>query len=712
MPTAPALHPTISDPLTDRLARVASITRNMVILLDSAGVIEWVNLSFEEHTGYSSSQAIGHTLSNLLAGPDTDPETIRRIRRKLYQGGIAEEDVLNYSRCGTPFWVNLYCAPLDDDGQQGFIVVQTNVSDRKQGERNLRIAASVFDRSHEAILISDCNNRILDVNPAFSRITGYGRHEVLGLTPTILSSGRHSSEYYRSMWHALEQTGHWRGEIWNRRKNGEEYIEMLSISRVQLDEPGTFYHVAAFSDITALKNHARELDRAANYDNLTGLPNRQLLTERLRSACLHSDRQQRGLSVCCLDLDGFKELNQRLGQAAGDQALRTIAERLTHAVRRGDTVARIGGDEFILLIQSDYPEGVYQRILDCVREPLEIAGDAVEVTGSMGITRYPADRTDAEGLIRHADQAMYLAKEMGRNQFHFFDPGLDEYRRQRRNQLMELTRALENEEFELHFQPQIRVSDSKLVGLEALIRWNHPVRGQLTPGDFLPMLDNSNLEVPLGQWVVKEAIHQLNVWKTAGEDFAVSININAQHLMDRSFATYLESYLHSHAELDPGQITLEVLESTALEDTKRASNVLATCRSLGLKVALDDFGTGFSSLTYLRTLPVDLIKIDQTFVRNMLANAHDRAIVESVIFLAQRFSRPVLAEGVETAEHARALRDMGCQFLQGYGIARPIPARQVLDWARQWRHHSDCWLSGSGAGPVWSGDRDGTPSGR
>lgn len=571
-------------------------------------------------------------------------------------------------------------------------------------DRLALVAATVFHRSHEAILITDQSNRILDVNPAFSRITGYSREEVLGLNPAILSSGRHSREYYRSMWRAIEKTDHWRGEIWNRRKNGEEYAELLSISRVHLEEPGQYYHVAAFSDITALKNHARELDRAANYDDLTGLPNRQLLEERLRTARNHADRQHRSVSLCYLDLDGFKAINERLGHSAGDQILRTLSERLTRALRSGDTVARIGGDEFVLLLQGeDDHEAVYQRILATIGEPVAVGTENITVTSSLGITRYPEDNADAEGLIRHADQAMYSAKEKGRNQFHFFDPGLDEHRRNRRNQLMEITRALENEEFELFFQPQIRVNDCQLIGFEALIRWNHPEKGLVSPGEFLPIVANSHLEVPLGQWVVKEAIHQMNAWKKAGEDLAVSINISAPHLMDRSFVGYLQGYLHSHPEVNPGRITLEVLESTALEDTKRASNVLARCQSLGLQVALDDFGTGFSSLTYLRTLPADIIKIDQSFVRNMLNDASDHAIVESVIFLAQRFAHPVLAEGVETMEQAQALRQMGCNYIQGYGIARPMPAGEVLDWARQWQAKAGSGKHEDMLGPAVAG---------
>ncbi|WP_420194933.1 putative bifunctional diguanylate cyclase/phosphodiesterase [Marinobacter sp. GH_1] len=687
MSNAPDSNNTSPEFDSKRLALVASATRNLVLILDAGGRIEWVNTAFERHTGFHLDSIVGKNPGELLYGPDTDIETVRRIRQHLFRGEVFEEDILNYTADGTPYWVHTYCMPVgESEGvEPGFVVIQTNISDRKNSERGLRIAASVFDRSHEAIVITDHFNRIIDVNPAFSRITGYSRPEVLGLNPSILSSGRHSHEYYQSMWTSIEKTDHWRGEIWNRRKSGEEYAELLSISRVHLEEPGRFYHVAAFSDITALKNHAKELDRAANYDDLTGLPNRQLLEERLRSARAHADRQKRVLSICYLDLDGFKAINDQLGHDIGDLALRATAERLTRALRSGDTIARIGGDEFVLLLQSDSPEAVYSRILANVSEPLQIGDQTVNLTASLGVTLYPEDDTDAEGLIRHADQAMYAAKEKGRNQFHIFDPGLDAHRRQRRNQLMEISRALENEEFELYFQPQLRLDDSEVIGFEALIRWNHPDKGLIGPGEFLPAVANSHLEIPLGQWVLKEAIHQMNLWHEADESLAVSINISAPHLMDRSFADYLESYLHSHPDVRPGQITLEVLESTALEDTKRASNVLARCQSLGLQVALDDFGTGFSSLTYLRTLPVDVIKIDQSFVRNMLTDASDRAIVESVIFLAQRFDHPVLAEGVETMEHARALRDMGCNLIQGYGIARPMPAKALLPWLAQWR---------------------------
>src|SRR5690554_6267543 len=690
--------PSIKDPVDKvptpkvdpkRLSLVASASRNMVLILDAAGTIEWANPVFEEYTGHLLQNITGIRPSELLKGPATDTTALTRIARELHRVKQFEEEVLLYTRAGEPFWVHAYGLPIGDEQgvAPGFIVIMNNISDHKHSERGLRIAASVFDRSHEAIIISDQNNRILDVNPSFSRITGYSRADVLGLNPSILSSGRHSPAYYRAMWQSIEESGHWRGEIWNRRKNGEEFVELQSISRIHLDEPGSYYHVANFTDITELKNHAKNIDRAANYDDLTGLPNLQLLKERLHHAQIQADIHQKSLSVGYIDLDGFKAINENFGAEAGDKILCILASRLAQGLRSGDTVARIGGDEFGLILQSDNHDAIYDRILSSINEPVDLGGEAgsIVVTASLGITRYPKDNADAEGLIRHADQAVYAAKDKGRNLLHVFDPEQNEHRQQRRAQLIELSLALENKEFELHFQPQVRIADCKVIGFEALIRWNHPHKGLLYPDAFLPSLEASHLEVPLGQWVLEEAVFQMGLWHDAGEDLSVSINISARHMMDWSFTSYLENYLQCHPAIKPEQITLEVLESTSLEDIKRASDVLARCQELGFRVALDDFGTGFSSLSYLNTLPIDLVKVDKSFVINMLNDSNDRAIVESVIFMGQRFSHPILAEGVETFDHARALSDLGCEYMQGYGVGRPMPAGNVLEWTQQWR---------------------------
>lgn len=673
-----------------RLALVAEVTRNMILILGADGAVEWVNPAFEAHSGYRLEAIKGRMPSEFMAGPCTDQDSLTQIRRHLFCNTEFEMDILQYNAQGQPYWVHTYGTPVcDPEGTKpGFVLVQSDISDRKNGERGLRIAASVFDRSHDAIIISDQKNRIVDVNPSFTRITGYGREEVLGLAPSILSSGRHSPAFYRTMWQSIEETDHWRGEIWNRRKNGEEFAELLSISRVHLESPANYYHVATFSDITAIKNHAKELDRAANYDPLTGLPNRQWIEERLRAAKLTADHNNNPLYVCYLDIDGFKLINDQLGTDVGDEALRIIGERLNNRLEEDAVIARIGGDEFVLLLEGEQAEADYRRILSVVSDPITIQETPVMVTASLGITRYPEDNTDAEGLIRHADHAMYSAKEKGRNQFQVFDPGQHAWQRERRFQLIEIAQAIENDEFELHFQPQLRMADSEIIGFEALIRWHHPEKGLIPPGLFLPAVEHSHLESALGQWVINHALAKMQQWQEAGQEIPVCVNISAAHMMDPAFVDVLSDCLLAHPSVNPGQVTLEVLESTALEDTKSAANMLARCRKLGVQVALDDFGTGFSSMTYLRSLPVDIIKIDQSFIRNMLSDANDRAIVEGIIFMAQRFRHLVLAEGVETLEHAMALKKMGCDLIQGYGIARPMPAANVLTWLENWQSHA------------------------
>ena len=690
------------------LAQVARQTSNSVIITDAQCRILWVNGAFETLTGYRLDDVSGQKPGDVLQGPDTNRDTVARMHHALERRESFDLDLLNYRKDGQPFWVRIICSPIDPDQypQGGFVAVQIDITRRKEIERRLKISSSVFERSHDAILISDSDNVIVDVNPAFTRITGYPPEQAIGSRPSMLSSGRQGPEFYRAMWRAINEQGFWRGEIWNRRRNGEEYPEFLTINRVHLDEPGKWYHVATFSDISALKHHAEELDRAANYDDLTGLPNRQLLTSRLEREMEHSDLSQQPLAVCYLDLDGFKAVNDQVGQGLGDRALATIANRLRLAVRNDDTVARVGGDEFVLLLRNVEDAGVYQRILNAVRQPLSIGPITANITASMGIAVYPQDPSDAERLVRHADQAMYSAKEKGRNNFHFFDPTLDDHLQQRRQQLTELTRALANNEFELHFQPQVCLSDNEVVGVEALVRWRHPQRGLLPPGQFLPFIEGSHLEESFGQWVLKQALAQQAHWALGGSHLGISINISAAHLLAPGFARFLERYLSRHPEAEPAMITLEILESTALDDMQRASQVLSDCRALGVNIALDDFGTGFSSLSYFRRLPVDMIKIDKSFILRMLEDDNDRAIVESVIYMARRFNRGVLAEGVETQRHAEALQSLGCDQIQGFGIARPMPAEEITDWVRRWRKQH---LSGSDARPGWSAVPGGKP---
>ncbi len=557
-----------------------------------------------------------------------------------------------------------------------------------------RLAASVFANSQEGIIITDAGNRILEVNDSFTRISGYSREEVLGKNPKLLGSGRQDGEFYAAMWRILQTTGRWRGEIWNRRKSGEVYAEMLSIDAVA-DETGKILHyVGAFSDISQIKEHQAELERIAHFDTLTGLPNRRLLADRLYHELARTRRSNRSLAICYLDLDGFKPINDQFGHEAGDLLLVEISQRLQTAARAGDTVARIGGDEFVLLLCDLAQEQecflALERILAAVAKPFKIGKQPVAVTASIGVTLFPRDEADADTLMRHADQAMYQAKDSGKGRFHLFDAEHDRLVKANRETLQRLEEALVQGEFELFYQPKVDMTSGQVIGAEALIRWRHPVRGILAPAEFLPLLGGTELELRLGEWVIENALCQLEAWAANYPHLIVSINISANHLLRQDFIPHLSAALQRHPTVNPKQLELEILESTAISDLSNASRTLAHCISLGVHFALDDFGTGYSSLAYFRKLPVGTLKIDQSFIRGMIDDPEDLGIIESVIALAKAFNRPVIAEGVETLDHGAMLVIMGCPLAQGYGIAKPMPAPQLPDWIDQW-HGRDIW---------------------
>ncbi|NGX17323.1 EAL domain-containing protein [Wenzhouxiangella sp. XN24] len=449
-------------------------------------------------------------------------------------------------------------------------------------------------------------------------------------------------------------------------------------------------------DITRLKAHEQELRQIAHYDTLTGTPNRRLLMELLQKAVAHARRAGRHLAVCYLDVDGFKAVNDRLGHASGDRLLVELTARLKTVLRGEDTLARLGGDEFVLLLNDlegvREAEAVLQRVLAKAGEPIVIAGRKLAVTSSIGLTMFPPDDPEPDTLLRHADQAMYRAKSLGRNRCHVFDPDQDRLSMARRKSLDRLERALEEGEFALYYQPKVNLEDGAVVGMEALLRWRHPSRGVLSPGTFLGQLDGTELEIRLGDWVVERALEQIGRWNEAGMAQVVSVNISPTHLLVPDFAERIEQALSRHPQVAPEQLELEIVENATLSNLEEASLLLASCRNLGVRVSLDDFGTGYSSLAYLRRLPVDLLKIDQSFVRDMLHDPNDLGIVESVVRLARAFNRPVIAEGVETMEHGAMLLRLGCPLAQGYGIGMPMPAEELPQWLEDWRERG-AWRS-------------------
>lgn len=567
----------------------------------------------------------------------------------------------------------------------------------KQNTEDLSLAGSVFRETHEGILITDGQQAIVDVNPAFTDITGYSRDEVIGKTPKLLSSGKQSSTFYDDMWTWLSQSGFWKGEIWNRDKSGRIYAQLLTISAIKNDLNEVINYVGIFSDVTVQKKQHEQLDLMAHYDVLTKLPNRALFSDRFTQAIAHSKRTETLLAVCFVDLDNFKPVNDKYGHEVGDQLLIQVAERIQACIREEDTVSRQGGDEFVLLlgdIQSfEVCQQTLQRIHDALSRTFIIDGVAHKISASSGMTLYPADEGDIDTLLRHADHAMYLAKQAGRNRFHLFNPKQDQEAAHKHKRINVIEKALENNEFVLFYQPKVDMLAGVVIGVEALIRWIHPEKGLIPPIEFLPIIAGTDVEITLGDWVIEQALIQIQAWNQQGINLDVSVNIASHHLLSEHFCSQLSKTLSKYPSVDSQSLELEILESSALGDLNVIRSILKSClHDLGVKIALDDFGTGYSSLTHLRNLPVNTIKIDQSFVRDMLDDINDYVIIDSVIALAASFGRAVIAEGVETTEQGSMLILMGCPHAQGYAISRPLPAEELVEWLSSYKPNS-IWQS-------------------
>lgn len=586
-----------------------------------------------------------------------------------------------------------------DRTRQSLVRAHAEVSDRYAAqllaEDRLRLHATAFHNSHDGIVLADANGNILDVNPAFTRITGYERSEVLGRNPRVIKSGRHDQAFYAAMWKSILGNGSWQGEIWNKNKYGEIYPELLSIAAVRSAQGELTNFVAVFADIRRLKEQEKQLTQMAYYDALTGLPNRVLLSDRLSQGLSQSRRTGTKLAVCYLDLDGFKPVNDTYGHETGDQLLIEMAQRLKGGMRGGDTVARLGGDEFVMLLlgldgEAECEQAV-QRILESVILPISVEDKQLSVSASIGVTLFPQDDSDPDTLLRHADQAMYQAKQAGKNRHYLFDPTLDQQVRSQHDQISRIELALINREFELYYQPKVNMREGRVVGAEALIRWNHPERGLVPPIEFLPLIEEHSLSIKLGEWVIENALQQLATWLDAELDISVSVNIAGLHLQSPGFVQHLTSLLANSPQL-ARRFELEILETSALEDMINVSGVIQQCRELGVTFSLDDFGTGYSSLTYLKRLPISTIKIDQSFVRESLSDPNNLVIVQGVVGLATAFQRMIIAEGVETAEQGKLLMQLGCDHAQGYGISKPMPAGAFTHWAEKWKPAAE-WAS-------------------
>ena len=567
--------------------------------------------------------------------------------------------------------------------------LQETTSHLQRNEAKLILAANVFKFSRESIVVADAQGVILEVNENFCNTTQYEQSDLNSVhMGALMRRWQPANEGVQEWLQIVNTKGHWLGEVVSRRKDGSEYPAMVSISAVHDAQGALMSYTLFFNDITDLKQKQRQLEYIAHYDLLTGLVNRTLLLEQLRTEIVSSSRNHQAVAVAFLDLDGFKAINDSFGHAAGDQLLVGLAAQMKLALRAGDCIARFGGDEFVILVTGlDQPEDcipVLERLLEAASTAVPFDGQMLRVSGSIGVTVYPNDDFDAEQLVRHADQAMYLAKQSGKGQFAFFDTAREREIKEQMATMPEVKLGLERSEFVLYYQPKVNMKTGETVGVEGLIRWLHPVRGILTPAAFLPQIEGRPISLELSKWVIATAIQQIQTWLEEGISLPISVNVGALHLQQTSFYSEMRELVLANPSCK-GMLLIEILETAALSDMTRIRETLQQCQALGIDFALDDFGTGYSSLTYLSHLPAQELKIDQSFVRQMIADRNQLSIVEGVVSLAHAFRRTVIAEGIESEAEGALLLQLGCDLGQGYHIARPMPAPAIPGWLASWQ---------------------------
>jgi diguanylate cyclase (GGDEF)-like protein/PAS domain S-box-containing protein len=555
------------------------------------------------------------------------------------------------------------------------------VLERERQAQRLLTAGIAFKHMREAVMVTDAEHHIIQANKAFERITGYSVEEVIGQTPRLLNSGRQSPDFYRNFFRSLEEQGEWRGEIWNRRKNGDVYPQWLSVTAVYDDAERLSTYVSVFADITDIKNSERKLWQLAHHDALSNLPNRLLLNARLDHAMQRAHRTSTKLALLFIDLDRFKNINDSMGHQVGDELLRDVSRRLQAAVHEDDTVARLGGDEFVVLLE-DIPDAnvsrrIANRIIERLSDPVTVRGKSLVVTASIGVSLYPEDGQDSETLLKNADAAMYQAKNLGRNRLAYYAPGLTHEIQQRLELEHELRDGISRKEFTLHYQPQFASSDGRLVAVEALLRWNHPQRGMVPPNEFIPIAEETGLIGELGCWVTETACHQAMQWRAEGSPmFTLAVNLSPYQLRGECTETLMS--ILERTGFDAEWFEFEVTESLLIEEGGFALQQLTEMRErLGMKIAMDDFGTGHSSLGQLKCLPIGKLKIDRSFISDLPGDANDAAIVKAVILMAHTLGLEVVAEGVETREQHRFLCQSGCDHLQGFLYGKPMPAEEI-----------------------------------
>jgi diguanylate cyclase (GGDEF)-like protein/PAS domain S-box-containing protein len=638
-----------------------------------------VNRRCEELFGYEPGEMSGASTAIMFLDTFDFESSGARQYPSLSGGEYFNEERLYRRKDGSVFWCLVSGYALDHSrANEGSIWVFADITARKEAEEKLRLSATVIEHIADGVVVLDAS---VAVNPAFTQITGYTEAEALGKDRTLTRSGRHEPSFYEAMWQEQLDQGFWRGELWSLRKNGELYLEFLTVSAVRDPRGKATHYVGVFSDITKVKESQEKLDHLAHHDPLTALPNRLLFNDRLQHALQRSSREGEQLALLFIDLDRFKNVNDTLGHHIGDELLKQVAKALQDRLREGDTLARLGGDEFIVLlenIENQYGASqVAEKLVQMFEQPFMVAGHELFVTCSVGISLFPDDATDLNMLIRNADVAMYQAKARGRNGFSFYAPFMMGEGVERLRLETYLRRSIEKEEIFLNYQPQVEIDTGRLVGVEALVRWNHPELGLIPPIRFIPLAEDTGFINQLGKWVLHEACRQMVRWQEAGLHVPkIAVNLSAKQFERGSIVNMVADILRDTG-LEPQRLQLEVTESVIM-NTGDAMVFINDLHSIGVALAIDDFGTGYSSLAYLKQLPVQTLKIDRSFIKDISTDVNDEAIAIAIIQLGKSMNLSVIAEGVETEEQAAFLLRHGCNLAQGYFYSRPLLADDIL----------------------------------
>lgn len=647
-----------------------------VTWVTSEAKVVYANLAACNSLGYTMEEMLQMRISDF--DPDFPAEVWPKHWEELKKCGSHTFETRHRTKDGRIYPVEVsinYMRFGDEEYNCGFA---RDITKRKLMEEELKLSSMVFQNSSEAMLVTDENNQIISVNPAFSAITGYSFEEVKGKNPKILKSGRHDQEFYRAMWKEIVSHGKWQGEIWGKRKDGQIHAKLLSINTNRSDDGLVHRYVALFSDITEKKKSEELIWRQANLDTLTGLPNRDMFSDKLGQEMKNSTRAGLPLALLLIDLDQFKEVNDTLGHAVGDMLLKDAARRISACVRKSDTVARLGGDEFTIVISAvtdnTHIEDVAQKIITKLAEPFHLGREIVYISASIGISFYPSDTDDTDVLMKNADQAMYVSKNKGRNRFSYFTAELQDLAQKRLRLINDLRGALEGGQFNVHFQPIVELSTGRIRKAEALIRWQHPERGMVSPAEFIPLAEKIGLIDEIGRWVFKETARWASILnKVCKDDCQMSINMSPiQFQQGARLCNEWREYLAALG-LSGKNIVIEITEGLLLNVESEVVDTLLKFRDAGIQVAVDDFGTGYSSLSYLKKFDIDYLKIDRSFVNNLETDPNNMALSEAIIVMAHKLGLKVIAEGVETEEQRNFLAAAGCDFAQGYLFSHPVP---------------------------------------